>query len=161
MSMNEEVRKAVKVVRKHFDLSMDDDASEAWCKVRAELTRLTEIAESVDPLVVRLGEVTTKLEELRQGYWDARAVMGFDNDGDPTPRAITSSLTALMASDAKSMRDDYDESLRESDRAESRLVTANALLRKCRDEFAGLPNSLGYDFTHLPELDAHLSEPRT
>lgn len=62
MPMNEEVRKAVKAVRKHFDLSMDDDASEAWCKVRAELTRLTAIADSVDPLVVRPGEVTTKLE---------------------------------------------------------------------------------------------------
>ena len=30
--------------------------------IRAELTRLTEIAEGVDPLVVRLGEVTTRLE---------------------------------------------------------------------------------------------------
>jgi hypothetical protein len=29
---------------------------------RAELTRLAEIADSVDPIVIRLGEVTTKLE---------------------------------------------------------------------------------------------------
>jgi hypothetical protein len=42
--------------------------------------------------------------------------------------------------------------------AESRLAAADALLRKCRYEFAGLPHSLGYDFTHLPELDAYLSE---
>lgn len=41
-------------------------------------------------------------------------------------------------------------------RAESRLAAADALLRKCRDEFAAIPRSLGYDFTHLPEIDAHL-----
>jgi hypothetical protein len=34
----------------------------AWQTIRAELTRLTEIADAVDPLVVRLGEVTTRLE---------------------------------------------------------------------------------------------------
>jgi hypothetical protein len=27
---------------------------------------------------------------------------------------------------------------------------------KLRDEFKGLPHSLGYDFTHLPEVDALL-----
>jgi hypothetical protein len=63
--------------------------------VRAELTRLTEIADAVDPLVIRLHDATARLE------------------------------------------------------------AANALLRKCRDEFAGLPHSLGYDFTHLPEIDAY------
>jgi len=71
-----------------------------------------------------------EISELRQGYWDARAVMGFDNGGDPTPRAVTSSFAAMMKADAKSMRRDYDESLRESDVAESRLAAANALLRK-------------------------------
>jgi hypothetical protein len=34
----------------------------AWQTIRAELHRLSEIAAAVDPLVVRLGEVTTKLE---------------------------------------------------------------------------------------------------
>lgn len=35
---------------------------------------------------------------------------------------------------------------------------ALSLLKKCRDELNGLPRSLGYDFTHTPELDAFLRE---
>lgn len=42
--------------------------------------------------------------------------------------------------------------------ANARLICAApellAALIKCRDEMAGLPHSLGYDFTHLPALDA-------
>lgn len=33
-----------------------------------------------------------------------------------------------------------------------------ALLRKARNEFKGLPHSLGYEFTHLPEIDAALAK---
>ena len=32
------------------------------------------------------------------------------------------------------------------------------LLEKARDEFAGLPHSLGYEFTHLPEIEAELNK---
>lgn len=32
------------------------------------------------------------------------------------------------------------------------------MLIQCRKEFAGLPHSLGYDFTHLPKLDALIAE---
>ena len=53
----------------------------------------------------------SEAERLRQGYWDARAIMGFDNDGDPTPLAVSSDFVALMLSDARDMRRDYDESL--------------------------------------------------
>ena len=46
----------------------------------------------------------------------------------------------------------------EEAKANQRLIAAapellEALI-KCRDELAGLPHSLGYDFTHLPALDA-------
>jgi hypothetical protein len=54
--MNDEVRKAVR------SLYADESDNEAWLLVCAELTRLAEIADAVDPLVVRLHEVTTKLE---------------------------------------------------------------------------------------------------
>jgi hypothetical protein len=56
--MNEEVRKAVERMWLNSRVNQGDDIA----VIRAELTRLTEIAESVDPLVVRLGEVTTRLE---------------------------------------------------------------------------------------------------
>lgn len=68
MPMNEEVREAAETIDSFFanrargltmaaDINMYD-----WIAIRDELTRLTEIADSVDPLVVRLGEVTTQLE---------------------------------------------------------------------------------------------------
>jgi hypothetical protein len=82
--MNDEVRKALETVELHSaDLSRCvgvlhaypemrstegefsravDELSAASLTIRAELTRLTEIADSVDPLVIRLGEVTTRLE---------------------------------------------------------------------------------------------------
>jgi chromosome segregation ATPase len=46
--------------------------------------------------------------------------------------------------------------------AELERVTAERdelrlLLSKARDEFKGLPRSLGYEFTHLPEIDATLA----
>ena len=83
MPMNEEVRKALEEIsRKSFafdamvaagriteELALESLAladgpistTDAQT-IRDELTRLTEIAEGVDPLVVRLGEVTTRLE---------------------------------------------------------------------------------------------------
>ena len=33
-----------------------------------------------------------------------------------------------------------------------------SLLRKARDEFKGLPHSLGYEFTHLREIEAALAK---
>ena len=51
--------------------------TEAWQTIRAELTRLTEIADSVDPLVVRLGEVTTRLEAANALL---REIMEFGED---------------------------------------------------------------------------------
>lgn len=45
--------------------------------------------------------------------------------------------------------------------ANARLIAAApmllAALQKARAELAGLPHSLGYEFTHLPEIDAALA----
>lgn len=59
MPMNDEVRKAVE----SRDRGYMNDAQ--WKTIRAELTRLAEIADSVDPLVVRLHDVTAENERLR------------------------------------------------------------------------------------------------
>ena len=64
MPMNDEVRKALDRVQIMRDTESEwaDIGITDWQTIRAELTRLTEIADAVDPLVIRLGEVTTRLE---------------------------------------------------------------------------------------------------
>ena len=61
MPMNDEVRKALDRVQIICDEWADIPIAD-WHTLNNELTRLTEIADSVDPLVARLGEVTTRLE---------------------------------------------------------------------------------------------------
>lgn len=99
MPMNEELRKAVE----RMTANMYDPGCVAYMDaqtIRAELTRLTEIADSVDPLVVRLGEVTTKLEaanallrdeatllrawarESREGGWSTHQVAPMNKRAD-------------------------------------------------------------------------------
>jgi hypothetical protein len=65
-------------------------------------------------------------DALRQAHWDARAAAGFDNDGDPTPRAVASDFAALIRSDWRSMQESLDESRAESDAAESALASARS-----------------------------------
>jgi hypothetical protein len=65
MPMNDEVRKAVEALyqRAHREglAFLNPTNADAKETIRAELTRLTEIADQYDPLVVRLGDVTEKL----------------------------------------------------------------------------------------------------
>ena len=47
--------------------------------------------------------------------------------------------------------------LDERDALAERCERLEAALRMAREELGGLPHSLGYDFTHLPKIDAALS----
>lgn len=66
-------------------------------------------------------QLETEIVRLRQGYWDARKIMGFDNHGDETPAALASDIVKLMNRDAKDMRHDYDESIKEYSEVEAKL----------------------------------------
>lgn len=59
MTLPQEVQDAVSEVDAWLS---GEPVYDDWQTIRAELHRLTEIAEGVDPLVIRLGEVTTRLE---------------------------------------------------------------------------------------------------
>jgi hypothetical protein len=59
--MNEEVRKAAECMDGCIS-TLPEGNKHDWKTIRAELTRLTEIADSVDPIVIRLHDVTAKLE---------------------------------------------------------------------------------------------------
>ncbi len=54
---------------------------------------------------------------LAQAMWDARAILGFDNDGDPTPAAsITDGVQPfidMFLADMQSERADYENLLDE------------------------------------------------
>lgn len=84
---------------------------DAWEILDYELHRLTEIAESVDPLVIQLHDVTTKLEaanaeiERLGSAWHVKTL----NEKD----------RLIAAQEA------------ENDRVKSRLAAANALLPEC------------------------------
>jgi hypothetical protein len=45
----------------------------------------------------------------------------------------------------------YHEAASEIERQRDKLLAA---LKEMRDEFNGLPHSLGYEFTHLPKIEA-------
>lgn len=60
--------------------------------------------------------LVSEVNRLKQAIWDARAIMGFDNDGDPTPAALTHPPIAdLCIRDATEFRKDYDEACADVD----------------------------------------------
>jgi len=77
-----------------------------------------------------------EVERLRQAHWDARAVMGFDNDGDPTPHAVVSDFCELILRDAKAMRADLDESRKEAEAAEARVAAYAEQLQEARTDLS-------------------------
>lgn len=149
MPMNEEVRKALDRVQIICDTESEwaDIPIADWRTLNNELTRLTEIADAVDPLVVQLGEVTRKLEranteiERLESAWHVETLNKKDR------------LIALQEV--------------ENDRVKSRLEATNALLRSCNaacnrviEQDGGILG--GIDFNALgASITAHLSEPRT
>lgn len=51
-----------------------------------------------------------------------------------------------------------DELITQVKDLETKNTVLVELLAKLRDEFKKLPHSLGYEFTHLPEIDKKLAE---
>lgn len=58
------------------------------------------------------------VNSLRAAYWQARAIMGFSNDG-ANHECLVSPMEDLMLRDAEHMREAYDSALEEIDRLES------------------------------------------
>lgn len=44
----------------------------------------------------------------RQALWDIYGILGFDQDGDPTPIALKSDLAKLVVDAAREFRADFD-----------------------------------------------------
>ena len=59
--------------------------------------------------------------------------------------------TSALVAEALNVRDETGLTPRQ---LAERVVKLEGLLRLMRDDFAGLPHSLGYEFTHLPKIDA-------
>lgn len=50
-----------------------------------------------------------EIDRLRQAHWDARAAWGMDNDGQPTPAALTSDFCALIRDDWQIAKEYLDD----------------------------------------------------
>lgn len=76
-------------------------------------------------LVARATRAESELAALRQAVWDARAILGFDNGGDPTPDALAQpTLAELVLRDAREFRKDYDEACDEAAALRGRIAAA-------------------------------------
>lgn len=57
----------------------------------------------------KIADLLIRIDLLRQAHWDGRAIGGFDNDGDATPKAVVSDFCELIRQDWKSIRESLDE----------------------------------------------------
>lgn len=63
----------------------------------------------------------------------------------------------IIFSDPIDLNVQVSEILADRERLAERCERLEAALRMAREELAGLPRSLGYEFTHLPKIDEALS----
>jgi len=70
----------------------DISCTDAWQTIRAELHRLTEIADGVEPLVIRLGEVTEKLEKANALLRNIASCQWFNREAPATVELIDQHL---------------------------------------------------------------------
>lgn len=54
--------------------------------------------------------VLDELDAARQALWDVYGILGFDQDGDPTPAAV-GDLGEMVRRAAREFRQDYDTAL--------------------------------------------------
>jgi hypothetical protein len=60
---------------------------------------------------LRCIELAGQVDELRQALWDVYAILGFDTDGNATPRSVVD-LPNVVRRAAEEARADYDEATR-------------------------------------------------
>jgi hypothetical protein len=63
----------------------------------------------------RIVVLEREIARLRQAHWDGRAIGGFDNDGDPSPRSVSSDFAALILEDWRTERAGHDELVTENE----------------------------------------------
>jgi predicted Zn-ribbon and HTH transcriptional regulator len=104
--------------------------------------RLREVEAENKRLRSQLSEREREVERLRQAHWDGRAIGGFDNDGDPDPKAIVSDFAALIIDDWTHERANYDAACEETERLERERDEARAAHRRCAEGHAEIEDSL-------------------
>lgn len=54
-------------------------------------------------------DMASEIERLRQGLWDVYAALGFDTDGDPTPRSLAyPDIVTLVLDAARDVRSEME-----------------------------------------------------
>lgn len=99
------------------------------------------------------------VRELKQAYWEARAILGFDNDGDPTPDALTHPpFPELMRRDATEFRKDYDDACDEADKFRRMFQQVRAALVACH-KGAYFPNGKPHLYQQVEDALKATEEP--
>ncbi len=83
-----------------------------------------------------VGALIAERDALRQACWEARAIMGFDNDGCPTPAAVVyPTMHEGVVQWARELRKDYDDACAESDRLTAEVLRLRAAMQDIVDDF--------------------------
>ena len=93
MTIPQNVKDAVERGDRFF--SPDESAAMSngdWLTIRAELHRLSEIDDSVEPLVIRLGDVTAELERANALLRDIAGCQWFNREAPATVELIDAHL---------------------------------------------------------------------
>lgn len=94
--------------------------------------------------MMRYADHAAEVAALKQAYWEARAILGFDNDGDPTPAALTfPTIPDLMRRDAAEFRKDYDEACDALAAANARAEAAEAVCAEAYQVVGSLLSDVG------------------
>ena len=88
------------------------DAADGWLTVAAERERV------IDQQAQRIAELEADRRDLAQGIWEARAALGFDNDGNSTPGASIVGMGAEWfalrhVNEARQARKDFEDEIAE------------------------------------------------
>lgn len=89
------------------DATLKDYSELAGCVIMGEHPILPKPEWGQDAAFVafKIDSLRTEIERLRQGLWDVYAALGFDTDGDPTPRSLAyPDIVTLVLNAAKEMR---------------------------------------------------------
>lgn len=115
-----------------------------------------EVSHGADELLADLDYVSAHSERAKRSAAVIRAMQRTIESLQGTVERGNVSLFNAN-SEVRTLRAEVERLTAANDGLQQRVSVAEKLVSRCRGEMGGLPHSLGYAFTHLPEIDAFLA----